>query len=134
MLESGRCCILDIDVQGARQVRATDLPALFVFVAPPSLSELERRLRARGTEREDQVASRLATARTELESVHETGLYDVVLTNDDLDETAAALAAAGRRAIAGDDGAVDGEAGVSTHAAVRVWRGGVLGGGGCGGV
>ena len=63
---AGRCCVLDIDVQGARLVRASGLRAVFVFVAPPSSEELERRLRGRGTESEDQIAERLATAKQEI--------------------------------------------------------------------
>ena len=63
---SGRCCVLDIDVQGARLVRRSGLRAVFVFVAPPSSEELERRLRGRGTEGEEQIAERLATAKQEI--------------------------------------------------------------------
>ena len=53
-------------MQGARQVRQSPLRAIFVFIAPPSLEELERRLRGRGTESEEQVATRLQTAKEEL--------------------------------------------------------------------
>ena len=63
---SGRCCILDIDVQGARLVRASKLKAIFVFVAPPSTEELERRLRGRGTESDEQVALRMKAAKAEI--------------------------------------------------------------------
>ena len=66
MAAAGRCCVLDIDVQGARLVRRSGLRAVFVFVAPPSSEELERRLRGRGTESEAQVAERLATAKQEI--------------------------------------------------------------------
>jgi Guanylate kinase len=62
----GKCCILDIDVQGARQVRAAGLKGLFVFVAPPSFEELERRLRSRQTETEEQITKRLRNANAEL--------------------------------------------------------------------
>ena len=64
---AGKTCILDIDVQGARSVRAARLPAVFVFVAPPSLGELEARLRGRGTETEAQIGVRLKNAKEELE-------------------------------------------------------------------
>jgi guanylate kinase len=67
VLATGRVCVLDIDVQGARQVRKSALKAIFVFVAPPSLYELERRLRSRGTESEEQVQKRLGNAREELD-------------------------------------------------------------------
>lgn len=66
MAAAGRCCVLDIDVQGARLVRRSGLRAVFVFVAPPSSEELERRLRGRGTESEEQIAERLATAKEEI--------------------------------------------------------------------
>ncbi len=66
VLESGKVAVLDIDVQGARLVRKAKVPAIFVFVAPPSLEELERRLRGRGTESEEQVTKRLAAAKDEI--------------------------------------------------------------------
>jgi guanylate kinase len=101
---AGRCCILDIDVQGARQVRTAGLRAVFVFVAPPSLEELERRLRGRGTESEAQVTTRLKTARDELASMEEAGLYDAVVINADLDACARDLGAVAARALAGEVG------------------------------
>ncbi len=66
---SGKCCILDIDVQGARQVRkqSNQIRAIFVFLKPPSLEELEKRLRGRGTESEDQIQTRLATTKGEMD-------------------------------------------------------------------
>jgi hypothetical protein len=54
-------------VQGSRLVRASNLRAIFVFIAPPSIEELERRLRGRGTESEEEVATRIANARKEME-------------------------------------------------------------------
>ena len=63
---AGKCCVLDIDVQGARLVRKSKLRAIFVFVAPPSTEELERRLRGRGTETEEQVDARMKTAKEEI--------------------------------------------------------------------
>lgn len=66
---AGKCCILDIDVQGARQVRkqSNQIRAIFVFLKPPSLEELEKRLRGRGTETEEQIRTRLATSKTEID-------------------------------------------------------------------
>jgi len=64
---AGKCCILDIDVQGARAVRAAGLPAVFAFVAPPSLAELEARLRGRGTESDAEIATRMQNAKAEME-------------------------------------------------------------------
>ena len=93
VLGEGKCCILDIDVQGARSVRKSGLPALFVFVAPPSFAELEGRLRGRGTETEDKIAKRLANARGEMDAAREPGLFDYILTNDDLDRATSGLSA-----------------------------------------
>lgn len=95
---SGRICILDIDVQGCRLVRAASVPALFVFVAPPSMEELGRRLRGRGTEAEDAVAARLVVAETEMAAAKEAGLFDTQIVNDNLDAAFDELVAA----LAGD--------------------------------
>lgn len=79
---AGRVVVLDIEVQGAVQVKAHEPDALLVFLLPPSFSELEDRLRGRGTEDPDAIARRLASARTEVER---SGLFDVRVVNDDLD-------------------------------------------------
>jgi guanylate kinase len=78
----GRTVVLDIEVQGAVQVRERDPEALLIFLAPPSFEELERRLRTRGTEDEEYLARRLAIAR---EEVARRDRFDVVVVNDDLD-------------------------------------------------
>ena len=83
--------ILDIDVQGAQQVRAADPAALLIFLAPPSLAELERRLRNRGTEDDDAVARRLRRAAEEL-SMRTT--FDVTIVNDDVDRCVGEVIAA----------------------------------------
>jgi len=87
VLETGRICILDIDVQGAEQVKKSSLKSLFVFIAPPSFEELEKRLRGRGTESEESIRKRLHNAKGELEYVNKSNFWDLVLTNDDLDTT-----------------------------------------------
>jgi guanylate kinase len=81
--EQGLDVILDIDVQGARQVkkRLGDKGA-FIFVAPPSLEELARRLAGRSTETEANIAMRLANARQEMKSITN---YDYVIVNDSVD-------------------------------------------------
>jgi len=106
---AGKCCVLDIDVQGARAVRAGSrlpggLRAVFLFVAPPGLDTLAARLAGRGTENPDQVATRLAAAAGELASLGEPGLYDFVILNDDVGVAAAQLAGVGRRALEGGVG------------------------------
>ncbi len=78
---AGRDVLLVIDVQGARQVRATVGEAVSVFVLPPSFAALEVRLRGRSQDGEAAIARRLETARTEITAVAE---YDYVIVNDDL--------------------------------------------------
>lgn len=80
-LAQGRPALLEIDLQGARQVRQTMPEAFFVFLAPPSWEELVRRLVGRGTETEAEREARLATARTELAAQ---GEFDVTIVNDDV--------------------------------------------------
>ncbi len=78
--------LLEIDLQGARQVKTRIPQALTIFISPPSWEELESRLRNRGTETEEQIQTRLSTARTELASA---GEFDFNLTNQDLDSCVA---------------------------------------------
>ena len=82
--------VLEIDVQGAFQVREKLPQAHLVFIEPPSLEVLEARLRGRGTETEEAIEERMVAARVELSRKME---YDMQLVNDDLDVAAAALAA-----------------------------------------
>jgi guanylate kinase len=84
-LAAGRDVLVEIDVQGARQVKAAEPEAYMVFITPPSLQELERRLRTRGTETDQQVRRRLAKAADELAAEPE---FDVTVVNDDLEEAA----------------------------------------------
>lgn len=78
-LAQGRPALLEIDLQGARQVREHMPDALFVFLAPPSWDDLVDRLTGRGTETEEEREVRLATARTELAAATE---FDVTIVND----------------------------------------------------
>lgn len=80
-LTAGTPVLLEIDLQGARQVRETMPEAVFVFLAPPSWDELERRLVGRGTESPAERETRLATARVELAAASE---FDHVIVNDDV--------------------------------------------------
>ena len=80
-LREGRPALLEIDLQGARQVRQSMPGALFVFLAPPSFEELVRRLVGRGTETSEERERRLDTARLELASKPE---FDVTIVNDDV--------------------------------------------------
>ncbi|MCL7025243.1 hypothetical protein MKW94_021462, partial [Papaver nudicaule] len=83
--DAGKRCVLDIDVQGARSVRTCSLDAIYIFICPPSFEELEKRLRARGTETEEQVQKRLQNAKIELEEGKSSGLFDHILVNCDLE-------------------------------------------------
>ena len=87
-LAQGREAILEIDLQGARQVRESWPEARFVFLKPPSWSELTRRLTGRGTENAVQRERRLATARDELAAMNE---FEHVIVNDDIDRAVGEL-------------------------------------------
>lgn len=82
-LSSGRDVLLDIELLGARQVRTHRPDALMVFVAPPSLDELEARLRGRGDTDESDIESRLRIARGQLEEAPE--LFDHIVVNEEVD-------------------------------------------------
>ncbi|HLR56320.1 MAG TPA: guanylate kinase [Actinomycetales bacterium] len=90
-LESGRRALLEIDLQGARQVRRTMPEARFVFLAPPSWEELTRRLVGRGTETAAEQERRLQTARTEMAAAAE---FDVTIINDRVERATDELIAA----------------------------------------
>jgi len=82
--EQGLDIILDIDVQGARQVKEKlGYKGIFIFIAPPSLKELKRRLTGRSTETEAIIAKRLANAKEEVKSI---GNYDYVIINETVDQ------------------------------------------------
>ncbi|MBO4369171.1 MAG: guanylate kinase [Desulfovibrio sp.] len=83
MLDEGRDVLFDIDVQGAAQLKLTMPSARFVFILPPSLEELERRLRHRGTDSEQSIEKRLSNARSELAKAH---WYDALVLNDQLEK------------------------------------------------
>lgn len=83
-MAKGGQVVLEIDVQGALQVRERIPEAHLVFIEPPSLEELERRLRGRGTETEDVIRMRMENAKVELSVKME---YDIRLVNDNLDES-----------------------------------------------
>ena len=79
-------CLLDIDIQGAQNVKKSALDARFLFIAPPSMEHLDRRLRGRKTDSEEAMQRRLANAKGELEYGRQAGNFDAVLVNADLDE------------------------------------------------
>ncbi len=87
-LEAGLNVLLDIEVQGARQVHEKMPEAVMIFVAPPSLKELERRLRGRGTDTERAIEARLIRAQQEFA---EADFYQYLIINDDADKAAREL-------------------------------------------
>ncbi|MBL8601816.1 MAG: guanylate kinase [Myxococcales bacterium] len=86
--ETHRGMIFVIDVQGARQIKARIHEAVGVFILPPSLHELERRLRGRGTDSDATIFKRMSNALGEMQHY---GAFEYVVINDDLDEAAAEL-------------------------------------------
>lgn len=89
-LERGIDVILDIDVQGAEQVLSRCPEACGIFILPPSYTDLERRIRGRGLDEDEQIERRLAVSRWEIERYE---LYRYVIINDDLTRASTALAA-----------------------------------------
>lgn len=78
-LDKGKDVFLEIEVEGAKQVREKFPDGLFIFLVPPSLSELKNRIVTRGTESEDVINNRMSVAKEEIEMMH---LYDYVVEND----------------------------------------------------
>ena len=89
-LRQGINVILDIEVQGASNVRKAMPAAVTVFLAPPSFAALEERLRGRGLDSEEKIRQRLARAREEYQEIPK---YDYIVINDDVDEAAQELSA-----------------------------------------
>jgi len=89
-LRAGKEVLLGIDIQGARQIRRSGLPATTIFLLPPSLKVLRQRLRRRGTETPAQIRQRLRLAREELKEVER---YDYAVVNDRLQDAVAVVEA-----------------------------------------
>ncbi|GIN91429.1 guanylate kinase [Siminovitchia terrae] len=81
-LEAGKDVFLEIEVQGAKQVREKFPDGLFIFLMPPSLAELKNRIVGRGTESEELINNRMEAARKEIEL---TSMYDYIVVNDDVE-------------------------------------------------
>lgn len=110
-LAAGSPVLLEIDLSGARQVRQSMPDALFVFLAPPSWEELERRLVGRGTEGEEERTRRLATAKVELAAADE---FDVTVVNDEVRRAARELVSLMSSGTVPDAGAADTTIGTTT--------------------
>lgn len=92
--QKSQICILDIEMQGVIQIKKIpELDPHFVFIQPPSIEELERRLRDRKTETEESLKKRLDTAKRELEYGSNLENFDIIIVNDDVDKASAELRA-----------------------------------------
>ena len=83
-LQKGKDLVLELDVQGVEALRTLKYQGVYIFVLPPSLEELEKRLSGRGTEQEAQIKQRLETGKKEIAKSH---LYDYAVTNVNVDES-----------------------------------------------
>nr|XP_043903102.1 guanylate kinase 1b isoform X2 [Solea senegalensis] len=85
VLAKNLICILDVDIQGVKRIKETDLNPIYISIQPPSMDILEKRLRDRQTETEESLQKRLEAARIDMELSKEPGVFDVVIVNDDLE-------------------------------------------------
>ena len=91
--KEGKICILDIDIQGVKNVKNSTLDCRYAFIMPPSVAELENRLRNRATETEEKIKVRMANSTAEIAYGQEAGNFDAVITNDDIDDSVEKLLA-----------------------------------------
>ena len=85
--QKGKTCILDVDVDGVRQIKAQHFPGKYVFLTPPSIDVLVERLKGRSTETEAQIALRMQTAEEVITYGTTANNFDLVVVNNDLNET-----------------------------------------------
>ena len=83
----GKICILDIDIQGVKNVKRSGLRCKYIFITPPNMNELENRLRGRGTETEEKILIRLENAKEEIKYGLTGGNFDAVIVNNTVEET-----------------------------------------------
>ena len=93
-ISEGKNVILEIEIQGAMNIKKIYPESVLLFITPPTAEELERRLKGRGTETDDVIAGRLSRASEESEGI---GEYDYIIVNDDLDKCAADVCEQGER-------------------------------------
>lgn len=86
VLADQKVCILDIDTQGVKLIKKSDLKPWYIFIEPPSMAELEKRLRLRSTEDEESLQKRLKAALEEIKYGKTPGNFDMVIVNDDLNQ------------------------------------------------
>ncbi|KAJ3208765.1 hypothetical protein HK099_008649 [Clydaea vesicula] len=80
--EQNKVCVLDVELNGIKNLKKMGIPAKFVFISPPSVEDLEKRLRGRGTETEESLQKRLASAKAEMEYASLSGSHDITIVND----------------------------------------------------
>ncbi|KAF7419095.1 hypothetical protein HZH68_001748 [Vespula germanica] len=83
---TGKICILEIEIEGVKQIKNSSLSPLYIFIKPPSINELEQRLKDRNTETDESLLRRLTIAKAELEYGEQPGNFDIVIENDNLDK------------------------------------------------
>jgi len=83
-LTEGKICVLDVEINGARMIKDSGFPGVLVFVKPPKFEDLEKRLRARGTETEEKINKRVAQAKEDLEKLEADNFFTHTIVNDDL--------------------------------------------------
>eukprot|EP00607_Mallomonas_marina_P009018 CAMPEP_0182418960 /NCGR_PEP_ID=MMETSP1167-20130531/3341_1 /TAXON_ID=2988 /ORGANISM="Mallomonas Sp, Strain CCMP3275" /LENGTH=129 /DNA_ID=CAMNT_0024593473 /DNA_START=465 /DNA_END=851 /DNA_ORIENTATION=+ len=92
VLQSNRVCLHDVDIAGVKQMKKlTSFESKYVFIAPPSLEDLETRLRGRATESEEQLQLRLGNAKSEIEYGNTEGNFDCIIVNKGIDESVTEL-------------------------------------------
>ncbi|MEJ1934921.1 guanylate kinase [Nostoc sp. NIES-2111] len=87
-VQSGKLVVLEIELEGARQIRTSFPQALSIFILPPSFEELERRIRGRGQDSEEAIARRLQRAKEEIQAADE---FDIQIVNDDFETALSAI-------------------------------------------
>ncbi|OOQ91468.1 Guanylate kinase [Penicillium brasilianum] len=86
-MANGLVVVLDIEMNGVKQMKAdSSIDARYVYIKPPSFETLERHLRGRGTEKEEDIQKRLAQAKAEVEYANTQGVHDKIIVNDDLEK------------------------------------------------
>ncbi|MBD2439185.1 guanylate kinase [Nostoc sp. FACHB-110] len=90
-IKSGKLVVLEIELEGARQIRVSFPNALSIFILPPSFDELEKRIRGRGQDSEEAIARRLVRAKAEIAAADE---FDIQIVNDDFETALGAIEAA----------------------------------------
>lgn len=81
----GKVCVLDIEIQGVEQIKKSHLNPIYIFNMPPTIEDLEKRLKKRGTETEETLGKRLEAAGREMAYGQAPGNFDIIIVNDDID-------------------------------------------------